>query len=76
MPVILQSDEPNSLVCEHIKGTLQRNFQANGSRHQDVRLPSLNLLNRPDVEVGQFSQPLLGHVLGHSLASDIGTEVL
>jgi hypothetical protein len=49
-------------------------FQPHGRRHENVRLPSLDLLERSNVQVGEFSQAFLGDVLCNALPAQVGAE--
>lgn len=53
---------------------LQRPLDSHRSRNEDVRLPGLDFLEGPDIQVGQFSQLFLGDGARHPFAPEIGAE--
>lgn len=40
-------------------------------RDEDIKLTSFDLLNRPDVQIHEFREPLLCHVLPRPLTPDV-----
>ena len=49
-------------------------LQSKNSRHQNVDVAALNLLNSADVQIDEFCQPLLREIASHPLAADIGSK--
>jgi len=49
-------------------------LESDQGRHKDVCLARLDLLDGADVQFDKFGQPLLRHLLAHSLAADIRAE--
>ena len=55
---------------------IQPSAQPDGRRHQNIRLPCLDLLQRSDIQVRQLGQFLLGYAAGHAFAPKVPSENL
>jgi len=62
---------PALFLQKHIPPATEGTPQPNSGRHEDISLARLDLLKRPDIEVGEFRQFLLGYVASNSLASQV-----
>lgn len=59
-----------------LPGAAEPLSQPHRSRHEYVGLPGFDLLERPDVQVGQLCQSLLRHLTRDALPTEIGSEGL
>ena len=52
-----------SITDEFIPGALQRAMNADQGRQQDIQLTRFDFLDRPDIQIDQFREPLLRQAL-------------
>ena len=64
---LLRREQPTPAALESC-------LESDQGRHEDVCLARLHLLDGSDVQFDKFGQPLLRHLLAHSLAADIRAE--